>query len=548
MTGNRDAADNDAKQKVAFSLGKKKKTKKTVATPVPEFGEEEREKRKNERRRTSPLVIPLPASSTAAGRGGYLTGRLTTAKLNDERKQEDQEGDDKSKKSNAPYNDEDAAAAEALMQSATDHFSNKQKDTGASTNFSAQGSLVISGAENTAHQQQSEAEAQQLRRDLETRPDDLPVDSDVYEQTPISEFGAAMLRGMGWTGSDNASKTAEETESMPRPHRLGLGATPKLPPTSNTISGKSKMRRPDQVARDERLLKQHQEYETERQKRLEKDKQRTLQDGSIVELADGKRAEMVKLMGVPGLNRVMVLCEGETDAVTIKRGDVVGLVDRQKLDEKPFRGAYVSRSSSKSIRDEGDRPRDQEGAERRIKEKLRSLEDERHHGRDTGRVRFRDSDKDRDRYRDDNRDRRKKRRSKEDSREVKKRRRKEEPEHWLLTNIRVRVVTEKLGRRHYKQKGVVLDVTDGGGKATLQMAEGQVLDRVAERYLETALPKIGGNAVVLAGKHKFAKGRLLERDSKAGRGIIQVFEDMNVLTLSLDDLAEWCGPLDDTMG
>jgi hypothetical protein len=38
---------------------------------------------------------------------------------------------------------------------------------------------------------------------------------------------------------------------------------------------------------------------------------------------------------------------------------------------------------------------------------------------------------------------------------------------------------------------------------------------------------------------------LLERNSDSGQGVVQVFEDMNVVKLSLDDMAEWCGPLDD---
>ena len=117
--------------------------------------------------------------------------------------------------------------------------------------------------------------------------------------------------------------------------------------------------------------------------------------------------------------------------------------------------------------------------------------------------------------------------------------------HWIIPNIRIRVVTRKLGSVHYTQKGIVMDVTHGG--ATVHMSSGQVLDNVPERYLETALPKTGGNVIVLVGQHKFAKGKLLERDFDRGRGAVQVFEDMSVLTLKLDDLAEWCGPLDDDL-
>lgn len=69
----------------------------------------------------------------------------------------------------------------------------------------------------------------------------------IYIYTPISEFGVAILRGMGWTGNDSTVKghsrsnkknggntitttdnNDEEEEEMmkPRHHRLGLGATP----------------------------------------------------------------------------------------------------------------------------------------------------------------------------------------------------------------------------------------------------------------------------------------------------------------------------------
>ena len=112
------------------------------------------------------------------------------------------------------------------------------------------------------------------------------------------------------------------------------------------------------------------------------------------------------------------------------------------------------------------------------------------------------------------------------------------------------MITKKLAKgRQYKEKGVVMDVLPGGAHATIQMADGEVLDKVPERYLETALPKVGGNTIVLAGdaQHRYAKGQLLERDSSKGRAAVQLFEEMNILNLSLDDIAEWCGPLDSDM-
>ena len=130
----------------------------------------------------------------------------------------------------------------------------------------------------------------------------------------------------------------------------------------------------------------------------------------------------------------------------------------------------------------------------------------------------------------------------------------------MIPNIRVRIVSEKLGRRYYKEKGIVVDVTRNAGvtlklnhhtsSSTNSNTPAVVLDRVPERYLETALPKIGGNVIVVDPKHanKFAKGRMIERDGKNKNfGIVQLYDDMDCIRLPLDDIAEWCGPLDDDM-
>lgn len=56
--------------------------------------------------------------------------------------------------------------------------------------------------------------------------DQSPNQSDNdYEQVPVSQFGAALLRGMGWDGKDNS----KENESLTRRQRgavLGIGSKP----------------------------------------------------------------------------------------------------------------------------------------------------------------------------------------------------------------------------------------------------------------------------------------------------------------------------------
>jgi len=82
------------------------------------------------------------------------------------------------------------------------------------------------------------------------------------------------------------------------------------------------------------------------------------------------------------------------------------------------------------------------------------------------------------------------------------------------------------------------------------MDGGQVVDGVPERYLETALPKTGGHVVILEspdGDTRWKRGRLLERDSGSGSGVVQLLDDLEVVTVSLDSIAEWCGRIDDDL-
>lgn len=450
--------------KVSLSLGGKRKLKKANANAnVQEAFASDQAPKATVIERAEPLVIPVTAN------------KLKFQHPRDVAK--------------APVDDTDAAAAKALAEEA--------EGVGASSKKIS--SLVIQNKANTFHHR----ELEQYQKDLEELPDEVPLESEQYQKVPIHEFGTALLRGMGWKGdSDDKSKGKDDGSSMPRPHRLGLGATPQMVPP--THSG----RRPDQAERNERLQKQQDQYRKQREEQWKMDKQRTLQSGSLVRLASaGQRVKILQLVGVPGLNMVKVLIEGSKSPSIVKRGDLGDLLTRQELEEQPFREADQQVVTTSSIVSDKDiRPElVKSSKKRRRDEKEKTLSK---HRRDD---KLSSSDK----------------------------------PHWAIPRIRVRVVTEKLGRRYFRQKAVVVDVAKG---ATIRLDDGHVLDRVPERYLETALPKAGGNAIVLTGPHKYTKGQLLERDSKRNKAVIQIYEDMNVLTLKLDDIAEWTGPLDDDLG
>ncbi|WFD48864.1 DNA primase large subunit Spp2 [Malassezia furfur] len=76
-------------------------------------------------------------------------------------------------------------------------------------------------------------EEQMLRNDLNTCPD--APDLDAYSSMPIEEFGAAMLRGMGWKDGSGVGKSRSGPTRAPEVQRrsalLGLGAKERTLPT-----------------------------------------------------------------------------------------------------------------------------------------------------------------------------------------------------------------------------------------------------------------------------------------------------------------------------
>lgn len=66
-------------------------------------------------------------------------------------------------------------------------------------------------------------ETERFSLDLNSRPVEPSEES--YSKIPVSEFGAAMLRGMGWKGPDHEDSKNGPIKYVPRPERLGLGAS-----------------------------------------------------------------------------------------------------------------------------------------------------------------------------------------------------------------------------------------------------------------------------------------------------------------------------------
>jgi len=114
---------------------------------------------------------------------------------------------------------------------------------------------------------------------------------------------------------------------------------------------------------------------------------------------------------------------------------------------------------------------------------------------------------------------------------------------WLMPHIRVKMISKsKEGGALYLKKCEIVDVT-APRRCSVVLDSGRVVGDVAQRQLETSLPKPGGRVVVVQGENRGERGKLIERNSDTGT--VQFNNDFSLHKLALDCIAEYCGAHDD---
>jgi hypothetical protein len=337
-----------------------------------------------------------------------------------------------------------------------------------------------------------ETDEERFQRDMLLRADDMDVRSNKYKAVPVEEFGAALMRGMGWTGptsEDQARIKKSEEPMMARESRLGLGAAPKPP--------------------DDKKKHKPNESKGDWQKKVEeKIKKQSLQVGDLVWLRSaieaGKRAQIIATKGVPGLDKVRVRMELDGRVLEIHRKDVV-LLSSTALEEVPYLQAY---------RDIPDAPlaTEYKGLHSQaiaLPEKASSKPPASSSGEQL-------LEKARD--------------------ETSSSSSSSQQSNWLFPGIRVRIVSKHIGEKYYLQKGVVDDV-HSSGSASIRLDAGGFLDSVKEKYLETVLPSVGGLCKILRGVNRGQHASLLEKKKEVGLAIVQLADDYELVQLSMDDIA-----------
>jgi hypothetical protein len=413
-------------------------------------------------------------------------------------------------------------------------------------------------------------DGERFKLDVDLRADNVDVNSDSYVNVPIADFGAAMLRGMGWSGPTEEDGEKNKYNVTPRDYRLGLGATPKPPDESTrgkSKKDKEKEKNKWQKKAEEQLSKQH------------------LQVGSLVWLRIpsmvGKRAEVSATSGVPGLNKISVLLEKTGEQVDVNKLDAVLLTDVE-LEEQPYvypaksrssRGVkedYAESSSGSSKRNRADeKDEDYGNGHKRSREEVRDRDRERGGHRDKDRDSDRDRDRKRDRDRDRDRDRHRERESDKDkyrSKDKEKDRDRDSdrvkkstssaskssyekdddilPSGWLRPGIRVKIVSKKVGNgKFYLQKGHVVEVYYPSSSSSSKVAsvrmdsDRKCIQEAKEKYLETVIPSEGSTCMILKGEHAGCTAVLMEKNHKRNTVALQLVEDMDIVTISMDDVS-----------
>jgi len=112
--------------------------------------------------------------------------------------------------------DEDERARRAILQSLNGAAADDPDQIGA---------IAVEGNNDWMLTRNPQNEAEAYKIDVLTRPDSASVED--YSRVPIEQFGAAMLRGMGWTS--NASHDVKPYIPSQRPALLGIGAKERPP-------------------------------------------------------------------------------------------------------------------------------------------------------------------------------------------------------------------------------------------------------------------------------------------------------------------------------
>ncbi|EHB16381.1 G patch domain and KOW motifs-containing protein [Heterocephalus glaber] len=118
-------------------------------------------------------------------------------------------------------------------------------------------------------------------------------------------------------------------------------------------------------------------------------------------------------------------------------------------------------------------------------------------------------------------------------------------QHWLHRDLRMRFMDKQhKGGQYYNTKMTTEDVLSPD-TCMCRTDEGRVLEGVTEDMLETLVPKVEGDRVmVVLGPQAGKVGRLLGRDRARGRAVVQLRRESHLVELHYNGVCQYRGPRD----
>ncbi|KAM9974891.1 hypothetical protein ACTFIW_008361 [Dictyostelium discoideum] len=343
-----------------------------------------------------------------------------------------------------------------------------------------------------------ENETDKFKHDVESRPDESNLDD--YEETPVSIIGEALLRGMGWVPGKSIGSTnrglVEPIEYIKRPgFRLGLGAKP-MDDDDDEIR---KMGGPIEDANGKvRHVKGINEKIISNVKKME--------EGSLVTVIGGPHKGMnAKIVSILKNDKVQIIFKSD-EKVIVDKFDLQ-LYDKNLTtnnnnnnNSKSSSSKSSSSSSSSSYSSSSSKSSSSSSSSSYSTSSSSSS-------------------------------------SSSSSNSV----------MWIRPQILVKVISKSLGDgKYYNKKATVSDIL-GEKLCSLHFDNGVVVENVKQSMLETAIPKVKGDLIIVRGKYKGKIGTLIERrrnKKDIEMAIVQLVGDLSVLEFDLDDICEYVGSKD----
>ncbi|XP_049847892.1 G-patch domain and KOW motifs-containing protein-like isoform X1 [Schistocerca gregaria] len=110
---------------------------------------------------------------------------------------------------------------------------------------------------------------------------------------------------------------------------------------------------------------------------------------------------------------------------------------------------------------------------------------------------------------------------------------------WVMPNIRVRIRSKRYRNgKFYCQKGTVVDVISGF-RCAVHLDDGTSLDDLDQDDLETVVPSVGKEVIILKGPNRGALGVVLQKDTSLEFAYVRTHDELTVQRLSMDDIAQY---------